>query len=146
MEIRRKLAVIGGQLKIVGNVLADGLALQLNGQIEGEVYCALLIVASTARLVGKITAEKVVVRGSVEGPIFAEELLLAADAHVKGDINCQTVVIEKGGYLEGRISHRSAKNGEAQPTGLPAQRERRRRDSQHQTSIDGRGRHVQEWR
>ena len=125
MEIRQKPAIIGEHLKIVGNVVAEDRSVELNGQIDGEVCCAMLMVASTGRLVGKVTAKKVVVRGSVEGPIFAEELVLAADGHVKGDVVCQTVVLEKGAFLEGRITHRPAMNGASRTTELPARQQSR---------------------
>jgi cytoskeletal protein CcmA (bactofilin family) len=140
MDIRQKPAVIGKHLKIVGNVVAEERGVELNGQLDGEIYCGLLVVSPSGRLSGKVTAKKVVVRGSVEGPIFADELVLAAGGEVKGDVICEIVVLEKGAFLEGRISHDPAMNGRARQSELPAQLDRRRRGGEPQALIDDRGR------
>ena len=56
---------------------------------------------------------------------YVRELVLAADGHVKGDVVCQTVVLEKGAFLEGRITHRPAMNGASRTTELPARQQSR---------------------
>src|SRR5688572_25465679 len=104
MDINHKQTVIGERLHITGDLIAEGMAVELYGRIDGDVECGLLIVAPTGRLVGTATAQKVVVRGLVEGPIFADELVLESQGQVRGDINCGTVVIVKGAFLEGHIS------------------------------------------
>ena len=108
MEHAGKPTIIGEHVKIVGDVIAEGLALELIGEIEGKVVCAVLTVAPGGRLTGEVEAQKVVVRGLVEGPILAEELVLAPEGRVKGDISCRTVAVETGGFVEGRISQASS--------------------------------------
>jgi cytoskeletal protein CcmA (bactofilin family) len=142
MDTRHKPAVIGESLNIVGDVVAEERSVELNGKIEGEVCCTNLVIASTGRLVGKITAKKVVVLGSVEGPIVTEELVLAAGARVKGDVACRTLVLAKGASLEGRISRQPAENGDARARELPPQRDPRRRNGQPLPWLDARGRRV----
>ena len=107
---RRGGTVIGNGLKIVGNVTAEGLV-EVNGQIEGDLYCTSLIVSPTAQIVGSITAERVVVNGRVEGPIQGGEVMLKSRAHVVGDIHHQSLTIEKGAYFEGRAKQSHGSNG-----------------------------------
>jgi cytoskeletal protein CcmA (bactofilin family) len=108
--------VIGSGLKIVGNVSAEGL-IEVNGQIEGDVRCTSLVVSPSAKIVGSITAEHVVVNGSVEGPIQGGDVALKSKAHVVGDIRHQSLAIEKGAYFDGRASHRGPTD--ANPTQPP---------------------------
>ena len=83
---KRGRTVIGNGLKIVGNVTAEGL-IEVNGEIEGDLYCTSLIVSPKAQIVGSITAEQVVVNGKVEGPIQGGDVVLRSQAHVTGDIH-----------------------------------------------------------
>jgi cytoskeletal protein CcmA (bactofilin family) len=107
---RRGGTVIGDGLKIVGNVTAEGLV-KVNGQIEGDLHCASLIVGPKAQIVGSITAERVVVGGRVEGPIQGGDVVLKSQAHVVGDIHHQSLTIEKGAYFDGRAAQAHAANG-----------------------------------
>jgi cytoskeletal protein CcmA (bactofilin family) len=93
--------VIGQGFKIMGSVSADGVV-QVNGQIEGDLSCASLIVSPGARIVGAVTAEHVEVNGTVEGPIYGGDVVLRSGARVVGDIEHQSLTIGKGAYFEGR--------------------------------------------
>jgi cytoskeletal protein CcmA (bactofilin family) len=98
---RRGGTVIGDGLTILGSVTAEGLV-EVNGQIEGDLHCTSIIISRKAQIVGRITAERVVVDGRVEGPIQGGEVILKSQAHVIGDIHHQSLTIEKGAYLDGR--------------------------------------------
>ena len=113
--------VIAEGLKIIGSVTAEGLV-EVNGQIEGELHCASLIVSRKAQIAGTITAERVVVDGTVEGPIQGGEVVLKSQAHVVGDIHHQSLAIEKGAYFEGRSVQAHGANGQ-QPNGVGKKRE-----------------------
>ena len=128
MQSQQKPTVIGERLRIAGEVVAEGLTVELNGRIDGDVSCGVLIVAAAGCVAGKVTARKVVVRGLVEGPIYAGELVLEAEGRVNGDIHCDTVAIDKGAFLEGRIAHGATVNGEVPAADLPLERQRRRRN------------------
>ena len=107
---RRRGTIIAEGLKIVGSVTAEGLV-EVNGQIEGDLYCTSLVVSPKASIAGGIQAERVVVNGRVEGPIRGGDVVLKSRAHVVGDIQHDTLSIEAGAYFDGR-SVRS--NGHAQ--------------------------------
>ena len=106
----RGRTVIGDGLKILGNVTADGLV-EVNGQIEGDLHCTALIVSPKAKIVGSITAERVVVNGKVEGPVQGGDVVLKSQAHVVGDIHHQSLTIEKGAYFDGRAKQAHGANG-----------------------------------
>ena len=93
---------IGKGLKIVGSVTAEGLV-QVNGQIDGELHCTLLVINRGAHVNGTVTAERVVVDGKVEGPIQGGEVVLKSQAHVVGDIHYQSLAIESGVFFDGRL-------------------------------------------
>ena len=98
---RRRGTIIAEGLKIVGSVTAEGLV-EVNGQIEGDLYGTSLVVSPKASILGGIQAERVVVNGRVEGPIHGGEVVLKSRAHVVGDIEHDTLAIDAGAYFDGR--------------------------------------------
>ena len=124
---RRRGTIIAEGLKIVGSVTAEGLV-EVNGQIEGDLYCTSLVISPKASICGGVQAERVVVNGRVEGPIRGGEVLLKSRAYVVGDIQHETLAIERGAYFDGRSVHASAANGQAQPEKLTA---RLRKEAAH---------------
>ena len=98
---KRKSTVIAEGLKIIGNVNADG-AVEVNGQVDGDLHCTSLIVSPKALISGGIKARSVVVNGKVEGPISGEDVILKSHAFVTGDIHAQSLSIERGAHFDGR--------------------------------------------
>jgi cytoskeletal protein CcmA (bactofilin family) len=98
--------VIGEGLKIEGSVTAEGLV-RVNGLIEGALQCTSLVVSRSARIVGTVVADKLVIDGTIEGPIQGGDVLLKSHAQVLGDIHHDSLAIEKGARFEGHV----AKNG-----------------------------------
>jgi cytoskeletal protein CcmA (bactofilin family) len=107
--LNRKGTVIAEGLKIVGSVSADG-AVEVNGQVDGDLHCASLTVSPKACINGGINARRVVVNGKVEGPINGEEVVLKSHAFVVGDIQTQSLSIERGAQFEGRSLRTKATN------------------------------------
>jgi cytoskeletal protein CcmA (bactofilin family) len=98
---KRTSTVIGEGLRIIGNVSAEG-AVQVNGQIEGDLDCTSICVSPKAVIHGRINVRSVVVNGKVDGPIVGEDVVLKSQAFVTGDIQAQSLSIERGGHFEGR--------------------------------------------
>ena len=98
---KRKGTVIAEGLKIIGNVSADG-AVEVNGQVDGDLHCTSLIVSPKALISGGIKARSVVVNGKVDGPISGEDVILKSHAFVTGDIQAQSLSIERGAHFDGR--------------------------------------------
>lgn len=111
--LRRRGTIIAEGLKIVGSVTAEGLV-EVNGQIEGDLYCTSLVVSPKASISGGIQAERVVVNGRVEGPIRGGEVILKSKAHVVGDIQHETLAIEQGAYFDGRSVRTGSTNDHTQ--------------------------------
>lgn len=99
-------SIIGEDLTVTGNVLSKG-EVQVDGQIQGDVHSASLIVGEKAQITGGIVAEDVVVRGQVMGSIRGVRVTLQASSHVEGDIFHQSLAIEQGAFFEGK-SRRTA--------------------------------------
>jgi len=96
-----KTTVIAEGLRIIGSVSADG-AVQVNGQIDGDLNCTSITVSPKALINGAIKARSVVINGKVEGPISGQDVVLKPHASVTGDIQAHSLSIERGAYFDGR--------------------------------------------
>jgi len=94
-------SIIGEDLTIRGNITSKG-ELQVDGQIEGDIRCGLLLLGDKSKVTGGIAAEDVVVRGHVVGSIRGVRITLQAQSQVEGDIIHQSLAIEQGAYFEGK--------------------------------------------
>lgn len=108
------LSIIGADVRIVGNIITQG-EMQIDGQVEGDIACARLVVGEGARIVGEVTADNVRIHGRVEGRIIATAVTIARSAEVVGDITHETLEIEAGGRLEGRLIRKSPHPAVATP-------------------------------
>ncbi len=96
----RQSSVIGDELRVVGNVSSDG-ELQVEGKIEGDIRCSCLIISPTARIIGEVMAEDVIVNGRLHGDVRGLRVTLQSNANVEGDIYHQSLAIEDGACFEG---------------------------------------------
>ena len=79
-------SVIGNDLKIIGQglkIIGRGV-LQVDGEIEGDVGGAELIIGEQGKVTGTVAAERVIVRGRISGVIRARTVALQASARVEG--------------------------------------------------------------
>ncbi len=93
-------SVIAEDLHIKGEVTTSG-DIELKGTIEGEVTCRTLLIAEDARIEGKATAEKVVVRGTVDGQINGIRVTLSSSARVTGELVCKALSVDEEAYFDG---------------------------------------------
>jgi cytoskeletal protein CcmA (bactofilin family) len=101
------LSVIGSDVKIVGNIITQG-EMQIDGQVEGDISCARLLVGEGGRITGEVTAESVHVHGELTGRINAGAVIIARSAKVVGDVTQETIEIEAGASIEGRVIRRES--------------------------------------
>lgn len=94
-------SVIGSDLTIVGNLTSKG-QVQIDGQVQGDIYGTHIIVGERASITGGIRAEEVVVRGQVMGSVRGKRVMLQTQSHVEGDIYHQALAIEQGAFFEGK--------------------------------------------
>jgi cytoskeletal protein CcmA (bactofilin family) len=101
--------VIGNDLKIIGQglkIISRGI-LQVDGEIEGDVQGAEVIVGEKGQVTGMVAGQQVVVRGKVSGVVCGKTVALQASSQVNGDIHHMSFAIEQGAVFEGR-SRRAA--------------------------------------
>ncbi len=93
-------SVIADDLHIKGVITTSG-DVEFKGTLEGEITCRTLLIAEDARIEGKATAEKVVVRGSVDGTINGIRVTLTSSAKVKGELVCKALSVDEEAYFDG---------------------------------------------
>ena len=97
-------SVISNDLKILGQdlkIISRG-TLQVDGEIEGDVAGAEIIIGEQGKVTGTVAAERVIVRGRTSGVIRAMTVALQASARVEGDIHHMSLAIEQGAQFDGR--------------------------------------------
>jgi len=109
-------SVISNDLKIIGQglkIISRG-TLQVDGEVEGDVAGAEIIIGELGQVTGTVSAERVVVRGRTSGVIRAMTVTLQASARVEGDIHHMSLAIEEGAEFDGRCK-RPANASELKP-------------------------------
>ena len=94
------ISTISEDLTITGNVESQG-ELQLNGQVQGDVRCVVLVLGENAELEGNVVAEDVMVRGRLIGSVRAQKVMLQSTAHVEGNLVHKSLAVEHGTHFEG---------------------------------------------
>jgi cytoskeletal protein CcmA (bactofilin family) len=97
-------SVIGNDLKIIGQglkIISQG-TLQVDGEVEGDVGGAEVIIGERGRVTGTVAAERVIVRGTVSGVIRGMTVTMQATAQVEGDVHHMSLAIEQGAQFDGR--------------------------------------------
>jgi cytoskeletal protein CcmA (bactofilin family) len=97
-------SVISNDLKIIGQglkIISQG-TLQVDGEVEGDVAGAEVIIGEQGKVTGTVAAERVIVRGKISGVIRGMTVALQASARVEGDIHHISLAIEQGAEFDGR--------------------------------------------
>lgn len=94
-------SVIGVDLVIQGNLTSKG-EVQIEGEIQGDIYATHVVIGERARVTGGVVAEECVIRGQLLGTVRGRRVLLQGSAHVEGDVYHQTMAIEQGAFFEGK--------------------------------------------
>ncbi len=95
-------SLLGKEIKIIGKISSKG-ALQLDGVLEGEIKASRLVIEKSAKVVGSVTSEDLVIKGRIIGPVFGKKVRFGSSARVEGDTFHETIAIEDGAYYEGSI-------------------------------------------
>ena len=79
-------------------------ALRVEGQFNGKVDAAYVILAETGVINGEISAKKIIIEGKVEGNLRVQEIVeIKATGKVLGDIFTKKISITEGAKLNGKI-------------------------------------------
>ena len=95
-------SLLGKEIKIFGKISSKG-ALQLDGDLEGEITASKLVIEKSAKVVGSVTSDDLVIKGRIIGPVFGKKVRFGSSARVEGDTFHDTIAIEDGAYYEGSI-------------------------------------------
>ena len=101
------LSYIGGEITITGNIGGSG-DIHLDGNVDGDVSCNILILGAGGRVCGNIKAEKATLGGSVDGTVSAAALTVEKSARIAGDLSYDMISIENGAQVDGRMMRRNA--------------------------------------
>ena len=97
-------SIISSDLTITGDLVCEG-ELHIDGHVEGDIRCRVLIVGINAQINGSIQADVARVHGGINGHLYARSVFLASPAKVTGDITHERLEIEPGAFLEGNCRH-----------------------------------------
>ena len=103
-------SLLGKEIKVIGKITSRG-ALRLDGVLEGEIKASKLVIEKSAKVVGSVTSEDLVIRGRIIGPVFGKKVRFGSSARVEGDTFHETIAIEDGAYYEGSIRRYSNDSG-----------------------------------
>ncbi len=92
---------IGSDLTIIGNLVSKG-EIQIDGDVQGDLHAANIIIGENARITGGIVADEVIIRGTVHGSIRGKRVVLQSSSKVEGDIFHSQLAIEQGAFFEGK--------------------------------------------
>ena len=102
-------SLLGREIKVIGKITSKG-ALQLDGVLEGEISASKLVIEKSAKVVGSVTSEDLVIKGRIIGPVFGKKVRFGSSARVEGDTFHETIAIEDGAYYEGSIKRYSSES------------------------------------
>lgn len=92
---------IGADLAIIGNLISKG-EVHIDGEIQGDLHAANIVIGESARITGSIVADEVIVRGTVMGSIRGKRVVLQSSSKVEGDVFHTQLAIEQGAFFEGK--------------------------------------------
>jgi len=89
-----QVSTISRGMTVVGKIHGEG-ALNVFGQVEGELRALNVLINEGARVEGDVFAEELTVGGQVKGSIHASRVKLNSTAVVEGDIFHRSLSIEE---------------------------------------------------
>jgi cytoskeletal protein CcmA (bactofilin family) len=95
-----EMSTIGSGMQVVGNIVCAG-ALQIFGQVTGDIHAAQLSIRDGARVEGKVIAPDAVIEGAFNGTIHGNTVKLQKTAVVEGEIYNKSLSIEEDARFEG---------------------------------------------
>ena len=94
------VSTFGQGMVITGNILCTG-ALQIYGEVSGEIHASQLTICEGAKVEGKVMAEDAVIHGHFKGTIHGNTVKLQSSAIVDGEIFNRSLTIEQNAQFEG---------------------------------------------
>lgn len=102
MAKKQGQSIIDQGMMVTGTVSCSG-ALEVHGQIQGDVHCRSLTLKQPGHIHGDVLCESVVVDSRIDGTIRSRQVVLRSEACVIGDIHHASLTIESGAFFEGEV-------------------------------------------
>ncbi len=103
-------SLLGKDIQVNGKIITKG-ELQIDGVVQGEIEALKLVIEQSAKIVGSVSSDDLVIKGRIIGPVYGKKVRFGATARVEGDTFHETIAIEDGAYYEGSIKrHNSLKS------------------------------------
>jgi len=94
---------IGSGTEFQGGLNVKG-TLRVEGQFDGKVNAACVILGETGVIKGEVSAKKIIIGGKVEGNLRVQEIVeIKATGKVLGDIFTKIISITEGAKVNGKI-------------------------------------------
>lgn len=105
--------------QIAGHIsFSDGL--RIDGEVSGNIrasddQASILVISESAKVVGEVTADHIIINGSVKGPVHARLMLeLQPKARIEGDVHYAALEMHQGALITGQL--RPILDSEEKPT------------------------------
>jgi len=96
--------VIGDGVVVKGTFTVPSKAV-INGVIEGDLTAEEVLIGPTGRIIGRVSAKVIDVRGQLHNTIISEKnLIVRSTGKIAGKVHYSEIEIEKGGEIEGSLS------------------------------------------
>ena len=96
--------VIGDGVIVKGVFFVPSKAV-INGVIEGDLTADEVLIGTTGKITGRVSAKVIDVRGQLHNTIISEKsLIIRATGKITGKIHYVEIEIEKGGEVEGTLT------------------------------------------
>ncbi len=104
---RNGFSVLGPDVTVTGDVEAES-DLHIDGTVNGDVRCGMLIQTESSTITGAVNAESARLAGTIEGRVAVAELTIETSARIMGDITYTNVTVEAGAQVDGCLSRTTA--------------------------------------
>lgn len=96
--------VIGDGVIVKGVFFVPSKAV-INGVIEGDLTAEEVLIGTTGKITGRISAKVIDVRGQLHNTVVSEKsLIIRSTGKITGKIHYVEIEIEKGGEVEGTLT------------------------------------------
>jgi cytoskeletal protein CcmA (bactofilin family) len=94
--------------QITGNIaFADGM--RIDGEVSGNIRASadlpsILVISESAKVIGEVIADHIIINGSVKGPVNARLMLeLQPKARIEGDVQYAALEMHQGALITGQL-------------------------------------------
>jgi len=99
-------SILSADIIITGDIKTEG-EVQIDGRLDGNIVAKGVVIGEKGSVNGKISSNKLTVRGKVTGKIDASTVELLETANVQADIIQDHLSIANGAFFDGKCSKKS---------------------------------------